>query len=190
MTTKAIARSSLSLDLLATPKPPTIATPNNSGTRHENVAPDIQPTEPNPTATIAPTQSSSRHGLRASYPPNGPHRWFSVLSGCWTEFRFGLPPSFGPRNALVSHQLSSPVAVRVLIGLLAGFTAGGLRWWAVGIVAVAWPVLLIVTDVDSGLAFFVVSAAVAALNTIVGLAAGINGRWLITSIVGQVRSHA
>jgi hypothetical protein len=47
------------------------------------------------------------------------------------------------------------IPVAILIGLLAALTGGRLGWWAVAIVAVAWPVLLIVIDVDSGLAFFV-----------------------------------
>lgn len=90
------------------------------------------------------------------------------------------------RTAYAVHMI--PVAI--LIGLLAGLAAGRLGWWAVGIVAVAWPVLLIATNVDSGLAFFVGAAALAAVNTIIGIAVGIAGRWLITSIVGQARSHA
>ena len=82
------------------------------------------------------------------------------------------------------------IPVAILIGLLAGLAAGRFGWWAVGIVAVAWPVLLVTTDVDSGFAFFVAAAAVAAVNTIIGVAVGIAGRWLFTSIVGQARSHA
>jgi hypothetical protein len=82
------------------------------------------------------------------------------------------------------------IPVAVLVGLVAGLAAGRLGWWAVGIVAVAWPMLLVATDVDSGLAFFVGAAALAAVNTIIGVAVGIAGRWLITAIFGQARSHA
>jgi uncharacterized membrane-anchored protein len=78
----------------------------------------------------------------------------------------------------------------ILIGLVAGFAAGRLGWWSVGIVAVAWPVLLVATDVASGLAFFVGAAALAAMNTIVGVAVGIGGRWLIAAIVRQASRHA
>jgi len=56
--------------------------------------------------------------------------------------------------------------------------------------SVAWPMLLVATDVDSGLAFFVGAAALAAVNTIIGVAVGLASRWLITAIVGQARSHA
>jgi hypothetical protein len=82
------------------------------------------------------------------------------------------------------------VPLAILIGLLAGLAAGRLGWWAVGIVTVAWPLLMVATDADSGLAFFVGAAALAAVNTIIGFAVGIASRWLITAIVGQARSHA
>jgi hypothetical protein len=82
------------------------------------------------------------------------------------------------------------IPVAILIGLLAGLAAGRLGWWAVGIAAVAWPALLVATDIDSGLAFFVGAAALAAVNTIIGVAVGIAGRWPITAIVDQARSHA
>ena len=82
------------------------------------------------------------------------------------------------------------IPIAILIGLLAGFAAGRLGWWAVVIVAMAWPVLLITSDVDSGLTFFVGAGALAAVNTIVGVTVGIAGRRLITSTIGQARSHA
>lgn len=82
------------------------------------------------------------------------------------------------------------IPVAILIGLLAGLAAGRFGWWAVGIVAVAWPVVLVATDVDSGLAFFVAAGALAAVNTIIGVAVGLHGRWVIVAIVGQARSHA
>jgi hypothetical protein len=81
------------------------------------------------------------------------------------------------------------IPVAILIGPLSGLATRRLDWWTVGIVAVTWLVLLIATDVDSGLPFFVGSAALAAVNTIAGVAVGIAGRWLFTSILGHVRSH-
>ena len=82
------------------------------------------------------------------------------------------------------------IPVAILVGLLAGLSAGRLGWWAIGIVAVAWPVLLVVTDVDSGSSFFVGAAALAAVNAAIGVAVGNAGRWLITETIGKAHSHA
>ena len=58
----------------------------------------------------------------------------------------------------------------VLNLLLAGLVVG--RWWLVGIVAVFWPVLLVVGDVGSASDFALVlgGATVGAANTAVGVA--------------------
>ena len=78
------------------------------------------------------------------------------------------------------------IPVAMLIGLLAGFSSRRHGWWAVGIVAVAWPTMLVATDVDSGFVFFLGAAALAAVNTGVAVAVGIGSRRLITAIVGSV----
>jgi hypothetical protein len=68
------------------------------------------------------------------------------------------------------------IPVAILNGLLAGLAAGRIGWLAVGVVAVAWPVLLIATDIDSGLAFFLSAGVLAAVNTTIGVGVGITGR--------------
>jgi len=59
--------------------------------------------------------------------------------------------------------------------ILAGFIAGlfGRRgWWFVAVAAIAWPLLLVATDADSGFAFLVSAAALGAVNAAVGVGFG------------------
>lgn len=53
--------------------------------------------------------------------------------------------------------------------ILVGFVLG--RWWriAIPLAAVGWPVLLIVTDVDSGFDFALGAASLAIANVLVGV---------------------
>ena len=82
------------------------------------------------------------------------------------------------------------IPVAILVGLLAGLFAGRLGWWDIGIVAVAWPVLLVVTEVDSGSSFLVGAAALAAVNAAIGVEVGNGrGRWS-TEKKGEAKSHA
>lgn len=77
------------------------------------------------------------------------------------------------------------IPVAILVGLVAGLAAGRFGWWAVGLAAMAWPVLLIATDAGSGFIFFVGAAVLAAVNTTVGVAAGIAVRLLTTALASR-----
>jgi hypothetical protein len=68
------------------------------------------------------------------------------------------------------------------MGLVAGGLWGRKGSWVVPIAAIAWPVLLIGDDVDSGVAFFVGAGLLAAANAAVGVALALGLRWLGGSI--------
>jgi hypothetical protein len=52
----------------------------------------------------------------------------------------------------------------ILLGVAVG------RWWVVALAAIAWPIVLIGTKVDTGFPFAVESAVLAAINTVAGVA--------------------
>lgn len=82
------------------------------------------------------------------------------------------------------------IPIVILVGLIAGLIAGRTGWWAVAVVAVAWPIVLIATDVGSGIGLFAGAGLLAAINTGVGVAVGIGVRWLVGNVAGRIRTHA
>ncbi|MGZ4155486.1 MAG: hypothetical protein ACXVQ0_13505 [Actinomycetota bacterium] len=70
----------------------------------------------------------------------------------------------------------------ILVGLVFG------RWWKVVVPAavIAWPVLLITSGIDSGLAFFVNAGALAAANVVVGVFLF----WLLRALVRSTATAA
>ncbi|MGZ4130508.1 MAG: hypothetical protein ACXVPR_06750 [Actinomycetota bacterium] len=62
------------------------------------------------------------------------------------------------------------------------------RWWKVVVPAAvtAWPVLLITSGIDSGLAFFVNAGALAAANVVVGVFLF----WLLRALVRSTATAA
>ncbi|MEX0816389.1 MAG: hypothetical protein WD027_03005 [Gaiellales bacterium] len=57
------------------------------------------------------------------------------------------------------------IPVLLLVGLLAG------RWYVVGLAAVTWPLVLVLAGVTGEPASLLAGAALAAVNTLVGVAA-------------------
>ncbi len=65
----------------------------------------------------------------------------------------------------------------LILGFVAGFVPSG--WLVVVVAAIGWPLLLVATDTDSGLAFALAASALGAANAGVGMLAGASVRWLV-----------
>ncbi len=69
------------------------------------------------------------------------------------------------------------------IGFVAGLFPRG--WFFIPVAAVGWPIALILTDVNSGVGFFLTAALVGTMNATVGVAVGAGISLLIQGIRGK-----
>ena len=76
------------------------------------------------------------------------------------------------------------IPILLAVGFVAGLFQRG--WLFIPVAAVGWPIALILTDVDSGVGFFLAAALVGALNATVGVAVGAG----IRSLIGRIRAKS
>jgi len=72
---------------------------------------------------------------------------------------------------MVATYAGGVIPTLIMVGFIAGMVPKG--WLAIPVAAIAWPVLLIATDVGSGLDLALGGGFLAAANTAVGVAIGL-----------------